>query len=350
DGRWVALGSRKRTVHVFATNPYGGPPDERSHMAGRVLNAPTMPAPTTVSPITRIRAPQPQPGAPAPASLAVTFVASSPNALPKRLLPPAGSRSPVSRRRPTNFQDILMFDPLDGTLSLRRFFVEQRQSEHSLSVPSGVPGIGGTSISLPTRPSFGLPSSPPSARRPSALSVMIERPVELYARESEIATWNLRRGRDWEAVRGSIGEASPGKFVLEAAAKGKPNWLWQAELQTSSPSRRILPRSIYLVHQFSFSALGEDYQGLVRRHRLDVVGTRIAVRREVAVSAHASAAGDAPFAQHAGPASFDEGLSSAMSSSLEVGADSPPVIPMYPNGGASGSYKAAIPIGRVAEG
>lgn len=39
DGRWVAIGSRKRTVHVFATNPYGGPADERSHVSGRVLNS-----------------------------------------------------------------------------------------------------------------------------------------------------------------------------------------------------------------------------------------------------------------------------------------------------------------------
>ena len=38
DGRWVAMGSRKRTIHVFATNPYGGKADERSHTMGRVVN------------------------------------------------------------------------------------------------------------------------------------------------------------------------------------------------------------------------------------------------------------------------------------------------------------------------
>jgi hypothetical protein len=259
-----------------------------------------------------------------------------------------------------------MFDPMDGTLSLRRFFVEHRQSEHSLSVPNSVPGIGGTSISLPSRPSFGLASSPPpSSNRASALSAMMERPVELHARESEIATWNLRRARGWEPVRGTVTEAVPAKpvqprsktkcavllFVHRFSSDVACNsWVWQAELQTSSSSHRILPRSVYLVHQFAFFALGEDYQGLVRRYRLDVSGPRITVRREVAVSALASGAGDALFAQRAGPASFDESLSSAISSSLEVGAGSPPVIPMYPNGGMSGSYKAAIPIGRVAEG
>lgn len=38
DGRWVAFGTRKATVHVFAINPYGGKPDLRSHMENRVRN------------------------------------------------------------------------------------------------------------------------------------------------------------------------------------------------------------------------------------------------------------------------------------------------------------------------
>jgi hypothetical protein len=38
DGRWVAIGTRKRTVHVFAVNPYGGKPDHRSHLEGKVRN------------------------------------------------------------------------------------------------------------------------------------------------------------------------------------------------------------------------------------------------------------------------------------------------------------------------
>lgn len=35
DGRWIAIGSRKRTVHVFAVNSYGGKADEASHMEGK---------------------------------------------------------------------------------------------------------------------------------------------------------------------------------------------------------------------------------------------------------------------------------------------------------------------------
>jgi hypothetical protein len=34
NGRWITLWTRKRAVHVFAINPYGGKPDNRSHMEG----------------------------------------------------------------------------------------------------------------------------------------------------------------------------------------------------------------------------------------------------------------------------------------------------------------------------
>jgi WD40 repeat protein len=38
DGRWIAIGTKKRTIHVFAVNPYGGHPDQRSHIEGTVRN------------------------------------------------------------------------------------------------------------------------------------------------------------------------------------------------------------------------------------------------------------------------------------------------------------------------
>ena len=38
DGRWLGIGTRKRTVHVFPVNPYGGKADIASHLEGRVRN------------------------------------------------------------------------------------------------------------------------------------------------------------------------------------------------------------------------------------------------------------------------------------------------------------------------
>ena len=52
----------------------------------------------------------------------------------------------------------------------------------------------------------------------------------------------------------------------------KLSWLAEAELSTCSNSQHILPRSIYLSHQFSFHTLGEDYHALIRRHQLNICG------------------------------------------------------------------------------
>ena len=38
DGRWAAIGTLRPTIHVFALNPYGGKPDVKSHIKGKVLN------------------------------------------------------------------------------------------------------------------------------------------------------------------------------------------------------------------------------------------------------------------------------------------------------------------------
>lgn len=38
DGRWVAIATRNRTVHVFPTNPFGGRPDVGGHLQGKVRN------------------------------------------------------------------------------------------------------------------------------------------------------------------------------------------------------------------------------------------------------------------------------------------------------------------------
>ena len=42
DDRWIAVATKKRTVHVFAANPYGGLPDGQSHIKGRVCNSPNL--------------------------------------------------------------------------------------------------------------------------------------------------------------------------------------------------------------------------------------------------------------------------------------------------------------------
>ncbi|KAH9984189.1 hypothetical protein BJV77DRAFT_1072315 [Russula vinacea] len=362
DGRWIAIATQKRTVHVFATNPYGGQPDGQSHVKGRVCNSPKLSLSTSLPPLVRLRTVQP-PASRLPAPLTFIFIQSNAHSLPKRLLPSPSvvsppsstpssvqsspSREPLSpphRRRRADFQDILIFDPADGSLSLRRCTINLRPVEQTLSVPNSVPGIGGTSISLPSRSSLGRVNAPFPApaialrSRSSGTAPVIDKPMAIAGHESQVATWNLRRGRGWPVVKGSV---RPERHILETPnSTSAPNWLSFAELRTSSQSPQVLPRSLYLSHQFSFHALRDDYHGRLRRFQLDSLGPKIDVRKEVEISAthdtgHTSS-------------SFDEPLSSAMSSGLGY-PSSPPVIPMFPNG-TPGSFKNSIPIQRVAAG
>jgi len=119
----------------------------------------------------------------------------------------------------------------------------------------------------------------------------------------------------------------------------------------------MLPRLIYLSHQFSFFALGEDYHGLIRRYQFDVPCPKIEVRKEIEISAYSTGAGES-FIQSSDMAydissSFDEPLHSAMSSPLDYTASYPSVIPMFPNGAPGAkphSFRNSIPIQKMAAG
>src|SRR5712671_3246505 len=192
---------------------------------------------TSLPPLVRLRPGQPKASRPH-APLAFIFIHSNAHSLPKRLLPPltvlsppsstpssaqsSPSREPLSplhKGRRADFQDILIFDPANGSLSLRRCGVSLRPIEQTLSVPSSVPGIGGTSISLPSRPSLGRVSVPLPAPaialrvRSSGAAAGKDTPTAIVGHEHEVATWNLRRGRGWPVVKGSV--RSEG-HVLEA--------------------------------------------------------------------------------------------------------------------------------------
>jgi hypothetical protein len=115
------------------------------------------------------------------------------------------------------------------------------------------------------------------------------------------------------------------------------SWLAEAELSTCSNSQQVVPRSIYLSHQFSFHTLGEDYHALIRSYQLHVSGNKIDVRKEVEI--RTSAWNIATFSEgfssaldtHRDPSSFDEPISSAISGSFD-NSNIPRILPMYPNG------------------
>uniref|UniRef100_A0A8H7XKW3 BCAS3 WD40 domain-containing protein n=1 Tax=Psilocybe cubensis TaxID=181762 RepID=A0A8H7XKW3_PSICU len=334
DGRWVAVGTRNRTVHVFATNPYGGKTDLRSHMEGRVRNVDVIEHPmTSLNAIAKLRGTK---GAQAQASapLAFTFlspcdVLSAPDLAPPRspaAPPPMNivSRSPSSPKtgytshahasasststttsasggkRSTNFQDVLLFDPASGVLSLRRLALDKQPVRDVVGASVHALGVGVTSISLPGVGGVGrLSSSSPSTKGGLGTAAIsgsgsgsgsgsagTETQMELTAKESVLATWTLfaRRDREWAEIKTPVVPPVKGPVSV-----GSPrDWLAEGEITTGSNSKRVLPRSLYLSHQFLFHTLGEDYHALIRRYQFDIAGDRIDVRRQVEISAYSS--------------------------------------------------------------
>ncbi|EKM58747.1 uncharacterized protein PHACADRAFT_248804 [Phanerochaete carnosa HHB-10118-sp] len=338
DGRWAAVATEKGTVHIFATNPYGGPSDEKSHLDGRVINArEVQPLSTEIHPTVRLRVQRPQGPDTTTVPLAFMFIPQSMN------LP-----SSLSSQHP-HYQDTLLFDPRDGMLSLRRISLLKQTRERTTSTFGTVPLPGGTSISLPGVSTLSGAQAPAgTARTPSALTKMMARSTELVANENVVATWMLRRSKDWREIRRSLRTPQSWRRLAHVA---KPDWIAQAELSTYSRSTRIVPRSLYLAHQFSFYILEEDYHGLLRSYNFDVPASKVEVRRQIEVNASGSSmsesfvSGSSLPSQSGFSTSFDE----AVSADMRMLKPSPPVLPMYPNGPPR-SYRNPIPIRNVAAG
>ncbi|KAF8801837.1 hypothetical protein BYT27DRAFT_7114060, partial [Phlegmacium glaucopus] len=374
DGRWLAIGTRKRTVHVFPVNPYGGKADIASHLEGRVRNIDNHPL-TELSPLIRLRGTRQSSAPDHPnAPLVFTFISpldisQSPRLLPQQLV--SNSKATSSPTIPSHqqikqqqFQDVLLFDPADGVLSLRRLSLDQHlvreQGLGMAAAAASVQALGVTSISLPGMGGAGKLAVSPSRSGGSGnkQSLVADSPVvELVAKESTVATWHLQRRTDWVEIKQPI--VSP-NVKLEAGLLGG-DWLSEAELTTCSNSRHVLPRSIYLSHQFSFHTLGEDYHALIRRHQFDICGDQIQVRKQVEISAYSSGGpsnNSAAFIEgfsvprdiRGTSSSFDEPIASAISGSFD-NSNLPIILPMYPNGvpGAKPkSFRNSIPIRTMA--
>ncbi|KAF8512435.1 hypothetical protein JB92DRAFT_2928813 [Gautieria morchelliformis] len=355
-GRWVGIATGRRTLHVFPTNPYGGKPDERSHLEAQVYNALEFPSLSVeIVPLVRLRPSStgaPPDSLPDSAPLTFTFLPLAASlALPPSLLPSVSScratssptaRSPHSsplslspvpgsgpRSRRASFQDILLFDPASGVLALRRINLELATPPSDASgYMVSVPGTTGYNMTLPVP--IGIGRGRPDVG---------ERQGELVGKESAVATWALKRGREWAEVRSTLPHVprikSTGTVPGEQVKASVGNYLAHAELSTHSRSPAVLPRPIYLSHQFSFHALSEDYHALLRRSQFDVPCTKIEVRKDVEVSAYPGDESD-PFVhdavdlqldardRRAARGSFDEPIASAIRSGLDYSGQSPP--------------------------
>lgn len=176
------------------------------------------PFPTELDPIMRIRALKPRRAEQPLLPLAFTFVPrpafTQPTESHARNFSPSSSPS-SGRSIPTSptystgdrtgqDQDVLVFDPLDGMLSLRRLTPSKRTQEQSS--PSAQSPRVNASISLPGVSTIHrLAGAATSAdRQPSALTRLMGGTSRLICQESHIATWILRRKTDWKEIKQPI--------------------------------------------------------------------------------------------------------------------------------------------------
>ncbi|KAF8805097.1 hypothetical protein BYT27DRAFT_7213382, partial [Phlegmacium glaucopus] len=242
DGRWLAIGTRKRTVHVFPVNPYGGKADIASHLEGR-----------------------------------------------QQFL-----------------QDVLLFDPADGVLSLRRLSLDQHlvreQGLGMAAAAASVQALGVTSISLPGMGSGG------NGNKQSLVADSLV--VELVAKESTVATWHCREER--------IGLKLSSPLLALETGFLKPNLRPVPTLDMF-----YLAPSTFLINFLSI-----HYHALIRRHQFDICGDQIQVRKQVEISAYSSGGpsnNSAAFIEgfsvpqdiRGTSSSFDEPIASAISGSFE---------------------------------
>ena len=172
---------------------------------------------TELSPLIRLRGTRPSLTSDYPiAPLAFTFISpldisQSPRLLPQQSIPNSRtSSSPIlSHQIPKQlqqFQDVLLFDPADGVLSLRRLSLDKQfvreQGLGMAAAAASVQALGVTSISLPRMGVAGRHARSPSR---SGSSGVVDPPVaQLVAKESNVATWHLQRRTDWVEIKQRI--------------------------------------------------------------------------------------------------------------------------------------------------
>lgn len=123
--------------------------------------------------------------------------------------------SPNRMRRAGNVQDLLVFDPADGTLSLRRIVCDQRPHDQLSLASVSTTAMGVVSRSMPgaVGSPVRLSASPGAVSRTSSTSTTAgggtvpsgsggqEVVMDLIGQGAVMATWNLQRKRDWEEIR-----------------------------------------------------------------------------------------------------------------------------------------------------
>jgi len=189
------------------------------------------------------------------------------------------------------YQDLLLFDPVGGVLSLcRLILINKHAVKESLGsgVAASIQALGVISISFPGNGSADCMSLSPwisaashgslrCSHSPQAGNLLLE----LGAKENVVAAWDLRR-KDSAEFKTSV-QAT----VLVGSGKGKSaylifvylfqiidrmsfsfsSWLAEGELLTLDLFKLAVSfLAPYLSHKFSFNTLGKGHHAIFRRY------------------------------------------------------------------------------------
>ncbi len=212
-------------------------------------------------------------------------------------LVPSPTRSSHNGQAKQAFQDVLLFNKKEATLALARITVRVATTERQDTTPgstnlsiSASSGSGGGTLTRIVNAAGGIGAG---------LSGAGSEDSSLVYEESVVATWNLRRARDWGEVKGVFTSVEDNRRKATVRSKTEcvsstlsndrflclaSRYLAHAELSSFSKMPSIVPNSVYLSHQFKFGALyGGDYYALLTRGDLAVPAQEVKVRKEVVV-------------------------------------------------------------------
>ncbi|TXT07924.1 uncharacterized protein COLE_04848 [Cutaneotrichosporon oleaginosum] len=314
DGRYVAVGTGRGTVHVFPVCPGGGKPTAASHVPLKLTNAHILPALSVeIAPCARIR----------PYRAGVSENTQE-KADAEGMTANAVAMFAALRTHPlgkgTLCQDIVIFRSAKAELDLARLAAHQ---------------VALTAASPPAEAHRRLSSNLTEMMRQKA---GLRSESDLDIKSAVVARWALPIGEGGFMDMVTLPAVMDSKQMDPGAADGGRGSIHYAEIRTHSTSPRILPSSIYLSHQATFHAAipTDEFSPL---SVLDKVARtrRLVFRPEVEV--HHPAPPEA--------SSFDEPLSSALHSMMD--ARPSPQVPALPNGSPSkAGLWGSIPIRRAA--
>ncbi|GAA99453.1 uncharacterized protein L969DRAFT_93913 [Mixia osmundae IAM 14324] len=320
DARHVTLATTRGTLHMYAIQMLGGAPTPFTHASTMLINsedmAPLSIVSSTVARMQRTQAAVDPTSTPTP-PVAQSLIFTGYNEALLQDTEFAAHFSAITQRNPSSACFFVAFDPIHSLLQL---YGMHYASPVTVGISSEV--VAGARSGLTQMMRTHLP----------------EGALALTASITPCAAWSLAP---------ALGETA--QLVADQPSESdrlarKTNWTAEAELETYSSSPLVLPKSIYLSHQFDFAVLhGSLALAELSKGIFAFQSRSIEVRQDVKV--------DGKVLSDAVPSPYGAPIRSAMHTVLDqdptvFGSLSPSSLtPTFPNGarGRHGSWRDSAP-------